>query len=349
MKFAMLDIIEALHLPYPPPGRASYNINCPNCDVPPHKPKKHLNINLQKDVFCCPKCGAKGGMFDLYALFTGIDRHQVIQVLTGSVQAPQRKWIIENTQTPMAEIDIRDTTYSALLQQLSLSDPHYANLRERGLSDAEIARLEYKSCSLSLDTAGICKTLLESGCTLAGVPGFYRNKDGNWNLWKKNGIMIPVRDLQGRIQGIQIRLDNSTKRKFRWLSSADKSDGCSAQGWCHIAGSAFSETVYITEGSMKADIIHFFVQKTILSVPGVNSLKNLSQVLRQLKQNGTQKIKIAFDMDFLTNPNVRFGLKNLHQIIISCGFPKPDVLVWDKAYKGLDDYLKFRFEAKNKN
>ena len=132
MKFTMLDIIEALNLPYPPPGRASYNINCPNCDVPPHKPKKHLNINLQKDVFCCPKCGSKGGMFDLYALFTGIDRHQVIRVLTGSVQAPQRKWTIKNTQTPLAAIDIRNSTYSALLQHLPLSHPHYANLRERG-------------------------------------------------------------------------------------------------------------------------------------------------------------------------------------------------------------------------
>lgn len=46
------DIIPLIGIPEPPSGRHSYNISCPCCDTNPRG--KHLNINLTKDVFCCP-------------------------------------------------------------------------------------------------------------------------------------------------------------------------------------------------------------------------------------------------------------------------------------------------------
>ena len=49
LPFSMMDIIVLLNLPYPPSGRASYNINCPCCDT--HN-QKHLNINLVQNAFC---------------------------------------------------------------------------------------------------------------------------------------------------------------------------------------------------------------------------------------------------------------------------------------------------------
>ena len=61
--------------------------------------------------------------------------------------------------------------------------------------------------------------LREKGLYLAGVPGFYKSQ-GQWTLKiPGRGILIPVRDVQGQIQGLQVRLDNVEKRKFRWLSS----------------------------------------------------------------------------------------------------------------------------------
>lgn len=68
--FHMADIIPLIGLPHPPYGRSSYNVPCPCCDDEPRA--KHLNINLQKDVFRCPRCGFSGGIFDLYAYYTGI-------------------------------------------------------------------------------------------------------------------------------------------------------------------------------------------------------------------------------------------------------------------------------------
>ena len=59
LPFSMMDVIVLLNLPYPPSGRASYNINCPCCDT--HN-KRHLNINFTKGVFRCPRCGFAGGV-----------------------------------------------------------------------------------------------------------------------------------------------------------------------------------------------------------------------------------------------------------------------------------------------
>ena len=78
LPFSMMDVIVLLNLPYPPSGRASYNINCPCCDT--HN-KKHLNINLVKNAFCCPKCGFSGGMLDLYGFYAKMDRSKAYRAI----------------------------------------------------------------------------------------------------------------------------------------------------------------------------------------------------------------------------------------------------------------------------
>lgn len=95
--FHMSDIIPILGLPYPPAGRSDYNIPCPCCDDNPRK--KHLNINLRRDVFRCPRCGFAGGVFDLYAHYTGIPRDSVRAALIerlnvqGQIPSPKRRYL----------------------------------------------------------------------------------------------------------------------------------------------------------------------------------------------------------------------------------------------------------------
>ena len=126
----------------------------------------------------------------------------------------------------------------------------------------------------------IAKQLLDQGCYyLAGVPGFFRTEDGNWALTGlPRGILIPVRNVCGQIQGLQLRKDNSVKRKFRWVSSMGGKDGCGAECWTHLAGPA-TETLILTEGPMKADVIHALTGLSVLAVPGVNGLSQLSETL----------------------------------------------------------------------
>ena len=340
--FHMADVISLLGLPYPPQGRSSYYVQCPCCDDNPRK--KHLNINLKKDVFRCPRCGVYGGIFDLYSLYTGVPRDKVREALSerlGNVQrvihtekkAPQS----EPQEYPPTDIETRHATYSALLSMLTLAPDHRQNLLNRGLTDADIERLGYKTTPV-VGTTALAKQLQNSGFYLAGVPGFYRNDEGSWAfIHERRGILIPVRDKDGNIQGLQIRRDDVQKRKFRWVSSTDKRDGCRAEGWTHLAGPVRS-VLLLTEGPMKADIIHALSGLTVLAVPGVNALTQLQSTLEQLRNEGLQEIKTAFDMDFFTNAHVQNGYNSLLAMLDDMGF-RYGTYVWDPRYKGLDDYI----------
>lgn len=151
------------------------------------------------------------------------------------------------------------------------------------------------------------------------------------------GILIPVRDIQGRIQGLQIRRDNVKKRKFRWFSSTDRRDGCRAESWTHLAG-PIRNKIILTEGPMKADVIHALTGITVLAVPGVNALVQLQKTLEQMREEGLREIKTAFDMDLRTNPHVQEAYQKLLELLKNMGF-RYGTYLWDERYKGLDDYL----------
>lgn len=341
-KIHMWDIISLLGIPYPSSGQSSYYVQCPCCDENPRK--KHLNINLKKEVFRCPRCGASGGIFDLYALYTGIPRDEVRKAILARMGVPenasrQRQKILPkaDTECPLTDIDARHATYSALLSKLTLASDHRDNLLGRGLTNADIGKLGYKTTPV-VGMTQIAKQLQSEGLYLAGVPGFYRDDNGAWTfIHEKRGILIPVRDRYGRIQGLQIRRDNVEKRKFRWVSSTEKKDGCKAEGWTHLSGPVRPMLV-LTEGPMKADVINALTGLTVLAVPGVNTLTQLELTLTELRSEGLVEIKTAFDMDFATNHHVQNGYNNLLQLLGDMGF-RYGTYLWDPAYKGLDDYI----------
>ena len=346
MKYTIYDIISVLRLDNPPRDRRDYYITCPCCDG--NSRSKHLNINLEKEVFRCPKCGISGGKYDLYTLYTGVAKEDVYETLENqsnpfktSYRPKRRSPIVPQYETvkeyPITDVETRHNTYTAMLSKLTLAHDHIENLRNRGLKDEEIERLGYKTTPV-MGAVAIARQLQSDGLYLAGVPGFYRTETGEWTFSHEHrGILIPVRDCDGKIQGLQIRLDNVEKRKFRWFSSTDRKDGCRSEGWTHLAGK-MSESIIITEGPMKADVISALTGYTVLAVPGVQSLKHLEVALLELKEKGLKDVMTAFDMDFLINPHVQNGFDNLLQLLddndLSFG-----TYLWDSRYKGLDDYI----------
>lgn len=346
------DIIPLIGIPYPPNGRPVYNISCPCCDDNPRK--KHLNINLNKDVFCCPRCHFSGGVFDLYSHYSGVDRKHAREVLMeklglkdsgpsyeGSNQKQERRTItrpiLQEIELPLTDIDARHETYAALLGKLSLASDHRENLLSRGLTDEQIRTFGYKTMPV-VGFSALAKQLQAEGYYLGGVPGFYHTKEGAWTfVQERRGILIPARDQDGKIQGLQIRLDKIKKGKFRWISSIGKQDGCKAEGWTHMIGNP-KPTVLLTEGPLKADVIHYITGQTVIAVPGVNSLKHLKETLEYLQSQGTTKVMTCFDMDYLKNPHVRDGYYNLANILAEVGIEYGTYL-WDPQFKGLDDYV----------
>lgn len=341
-KFHIWDVISVLNLPNAPSGHSSYYIPCPCCDSKPRD--KHLNINLRKEVFRCPKCGVSGGIFDLYALYTGIPREDVREAMAERLglweqsYRPKRRVVVKEVkESPVADIATRHKTYTALLEKLSLASDHKDNLLGRGLRKDEIIEIGYKTTPV-VGMTKISKELVQESCELSGVPGFYQTEADTWKFTvNQRGILIPVRDDKGRIQGMQIRRDDVKKRKFRWVSSTELKNGCKAEGWTHLAGSP-AKTILLTEGPMKADVIHALTGLTVLAVPGVNALTQLEIALKHLKEQGLQKIMTAFDMDMATNPHVRKGYQQLLLLLDGMGFQFGTYL-WDGSYKGLDDYV----------
>ena len=348
LRYRMTDILPLLPIPQPPFGRSAYNIPCPICDRPGTR-NRHLNINLKRNVFRCPKCGQfEGGVFDLYAYYAGVPRDKVPETLDhrlGPVGKLNRRPGQAQPchplppQASVADIEVRDSTYRALLDKLSLASYHRDNLRSRGLSDAEIDRLGYRSTP-AIGFHALAKELVNEGHKLFGVPGFFREEDGRWTMAVyRRGIMIPCRDRLGRIQSLHIRLDRKMKRggKFLTFSSTDKPDGARAENWCHMAGPV-RENILLIEGYMKADIVHYFTGQTVLAIPGVTSLQHLEQVLGDLTGLGLRHVMTCFDMDYLKNYHVECAYANLVQMLGRLPLTFGTYL-WVPDYNGLDDYI----------
>lgn len=353
LRYQMTDILPLLPIPQPPYGKTSYNIPCPICDKPGTR-DKHLNINLKRNVFRCPKCGQfEGGVFDLYAYYMNVPRDKVRQALIDRLGGKDGLYITAGTrgkrkplpsppeipQAALADIDARNRTYQALLDMLPLASDHRDNLLGRGLSDIEIARLGYRTTPL-VGFHAIAKALAEQGCDLFGVPGFYRDDNGQWTMAVyRRGIIIPCRDRFGRIQSLHIRLDKKMKKggKFLTFSSIDKLDGVGAENWCHMVGPV-RDTILLIEGYMKADIVHFFTGQTVLAIPGVTSLQHLERALKELVGLGVRHVMTCFDMDYLKNWHVESAYTNLIELLgrLSLTF---GTYLWAPDYNGLDDYI----------
>ncbi len=337
--FTMEDVLPLLGIQCPS-NRVSFDIPCPVCDT--GRKTKHLNINLRKNTFRCPRCGdVQGGVLDLYALYADCSRAEAYKAISEStvVRPQERTWQRQPAvrECGPAPIQQRDTVYRALLSKLPLTQDHIRNLHDRGLNDDQISFYEFKSADPDR-MHDLGSVLSKEGYSLRGVPGFYMHF-GCWRFCcEYSGILIPVLDIEGRIQGLQLRLDDRDKRKFRWISSSGRDMGTPARSYPHFIGS-LSGTILLTEGPMKGDIIHALSGKTVLAVPGVNCLSQLQPLLQDLKSKGVRKIDTAFDMDFLTNPHVQNGYTQLCRILEETGFSYK-TLTWDPGYNGLDDYLK---------
>ena len=326
-----------------------------------HARKGKMNINFAKDAYNCAYCGQGGGMLKFYADYNNIDirqaRVEIMEALnrtdipvdyerknTTPVSVkyePPTASVIPN----MADIKVRHHTYSMMLNLLSLSSNNRSNLISRGLNDEQIQKLGYKSTPV-YGFEKLAKRLLDSGCTLEGVPGFYKNANGNWSVnftARCSGILVPYRDIDGRIQSFQIRLDKTFEDgcKYIWLSSVNLPSGTGSGNTAHFVGNPTDKRIYITEGGMKADIAHMLSGKTFIAIAGTGSIGGLSELFPKLKQCGVEEIAEAFDMDKHINEQVMKNLKKLHMMIDYYGFPmRRTEWEWnnDPLKKGIDDY-----------
>ena len=301
--FTILDVAGILNLKVRRRQPTNMDVDCPFCG---HK-KGKMNLNFAKNVFRCNYCGESGGMIELYSKVFQISNAQafaeICEILHDNKKAdalPKPIYTPDMEQIPKADSETRHQTYSMLLSQLILSKDHQKNLMERGLDAEQIVKYGYKSTP-AFGFHKIVSAIMARECVLEGVPGFYTKKNNTYGInFNKHasGILIPIRSMDRRIEGFQIRLDRPIEdKKYIWFSSSNQFRGTSVGGPVHFIGNPADKTVYVTEGALKGTIAHYLSGDTFICVAGVNQYRNLKPVLEMLKSRHLQHLYEAYDMD----------------------------------------------------
>ena len=126
-----------------------------------------------------------------------------------------------------------------------------------------------------------------------------------------------------------------------WFSSGKQKefDGTSISSYIHITGNRNSDTVYLTEGGLKADVASFLSgDKLFIGLTGVQNTAFLKSVISELSP---KRIVEAVDMDVRSNPQVQKAQVKIQAICAPlCESYKR--LFWPIEQKGVDDFLLFR-------
>lgn len=150
--------------------------------------------------------------------------------------------------------------------------------------------------------------------------------------------------------------------KYLWVSTANRDFGTASNTSLNIAvvnnattnnrsglASTFTENgVFVTEGGLKSIVIAEHLAKVFnerelnqygKSVIGIPGVSNWNSFVRFCLQNKINKVTCAFDMDFLTNKNVKESYSKLISALLNENI-EVKVAVWNATVaKGLDDLI----------
>ena len=192
-----------------------------------------------------------------------------------------------------------------------------------------------------------------TGCRVTYESTIFYNEANKFSIIvvKTNDPRIPLQACSGRYYGDRMlrftavgyelpRRDDPPGKsgaKYIWLSSVGRPHGVTSGSPLHFVGEPFAKTVYVTEGLLKADIAHCLTGRSFVAVAGVNNLNGLESALCRMAQNGTKLVVEAYDMDKLENDYVGAAAEKVQQIANTAGLQSTS-LVWNPAYKGIDDW-----------
>ncbi len=330
---------------------------CPYCND--HRYRMYLNRITH--MFFCQNCGTGGNAVTLYAdcnpkgiRLTNYESYKAL-----SAEPSVRQYDVPITEScdepPIRELSERSEIYLEFLKLLRLEKDHLTNLLNRGLSTEIIKGNMYKSFPTDkTERQWICDNLA-ARYDLTDVPGFYRS-GGRWSIiGLKSGILIPICSKDNLIQGLQIRFDNPPVKRitaadgkvtekvggrFRWLSTGGNgfTDGTGITSYIHVTGDVSSDTLYLTEGGMKADIASYLSGgRLFIGLTGVQNVRYLKEIVTSLRP---KRIVECLDMDVRTNPQVQKAQSKI-QAICTPLCEEYRRFFWPKEQKGIDDYMLF--------
>ena len=306
---------------------------CPfGCDDDSRPREGHFYINNRSTQCFCHKCGWEGNLLTLYAQLKRVDRktaRRELGVEDDTIPAPPPK------KNGIAPVERRNRVYRTFLSVLSLDPAHKQDLLRRGLDEGAIFRRGYRSVPQDPPFRWkAARFLLQKHGNLEGIPGFCEKagrKGPYWDFLSPRGYFIPVRNHDGLVQALKIRLDSGG---YVWFSSEGHPRGSSSGSPPHYTGG--KGRICVTEGPLKADVAHHLSGLPFVGTGGVHAVKEVPDLLRLL---GASDVLVAFDADQFTNRNIRRALQDFLQELKRRGF-RARSLAWPASLgKGIDDVL----------
>ena len=370
------DVMNVLNYEYHNYTTEEKQCICPACGG------KNCYINFRKNIGKCygsksSPCNMSWNPTLFYSYVMGVDTKeaykQLVEYKEGNLVLGNRK-VKPKASKPVTEYEevlpIADDltlhkVYTALKNMLPLTERDLKDLKARGFTEREINYFGYKSYTgrYQLETA---TALQRKGFSLKNIPGFYESKDG-WEMKHlKSGFFMFIRNEKNQIVGAQIRKHNEVLRKdekkCNWFSSPGEHNGTKRSAICHFATDFYYDlhkdeyvpyfpdgVVYFTEGPLKGDIIHLVEKIPVIALPGTSSYKSFIKLFPLLKESGVKKVINYFDMDYITNANVKKHSDLLEHAIKDFGF-EYERPVWEthipeseKLLKGRDDYDMYHY------
>jgi hypothetical protein len=247
-----------------------------------------------------------GGQYYLHQLVAGSAG------IAGTDSAPIRT---EKPAARRAGHDVLHAVYTDLLDHLVLDDGHRQDLRRRGLADNQIDRLGYKSLPIRGRTALAARLSDYHDDDVLAVPGIVLRNE-RITIAGAAGILIPVRDVEGRIAALVVRSDDGPR--YTYLSSR-KYGGPGAIAEPHVPLGVVAPIVRarLTEGILKADVAFALSDLPTVGVAGVGSWRRAITALQSLK---CRTVLLSFDRDALVNPVVAGAMRSCADALKCSGF-----------------------------
>lgn len=277
-----------------------------------------FKLDKKKNIFKCYACGKGGDIISFYqekygmtfiealcyiaVKFGIVTKSEMEEILNAKIDnasnIPVRKPrdVIVDNRPKIASAEVLHAVYSRFAKGLTyngkplLTESHRKKLKEHyGLTDDDIERHGFFTWPTSTVAKKFFADLISCGISeteLSRVPGLFYNRDTEtWDFYRpKNtgSIGMPIRNIDGKIIGLQIRMDRKKEgcQRYQWFSSAF-ADGNNTPFVCGSSpGSPVdvvyprqvkTATVFVTEGKFKAIklanqfILSFFLFRVFLT------------------------------------------------------------------------------------
>lgn len=218
--------------------------------------------------------------------------------------------------------DERDLNIRRISQHLGLATQHRQNLRDRGLTDAQIDDNKFFTIAPWQEVPGIDPNL-------AGV-----DLCGRRLLTSNQGFACPIWDTQGRVIGWQTRLDNCTYSKYRWPTSRTKNrpHGSTAHlqngelpiTCCRPFNGVKRDSIGLAEGTLKPYIAAQKLGQVVLGAAGGNfesSKRQLEEYLILLSAElETRTVDLYPDAAAVANKTVMRQYRRIIKLVTEWGY-----------------------------